>query len=114
MIEQYLQIGAVAVIFLFCAKEFFIYLKSRKQNGDEYKKENGTSKMILEQLELQNTNHLHGITEEMVIGFDKLNNKIRDSNKEIVILLTEIKTVLNIVRVNAWTGKPILSFIYKL
>jgi len=31
--EQYIQLGAVAIIFLFCAKEFFAYLKSKKENG---------------------------------------------------------------------------------
>ena len=81
---ELLQLGAVAIIFLFCAKEFFSYLKSKKSNG------NGTNKSILDQLQLTNTNHLIHITESI----EKLNCAIREGNKEVVILLTEIKVLL--------------------
>lgn len=58
-----MQIGAVAIIFLFCAREFFSYLKSRKGEG-----KNGTYLGIDKELMLINQkldNHIEHICEAM-------------------------------------------------
>ena len=82
---ELLQLGAVAIIFLFCAKEFFSYLKSKKPNGKE------TEKEILGQLQLTNTNHLLHINENI----EKLNCTIRDGQERTIALLSEIKGQLS-------------------
>ena len=77
MIEsEYLQLGAVAIIFLFCIKEFFTYLKVRKNP-------NGTSREILKELQLMNENHLNSICKEMNKGNTEIVNAIQQMNKDL-------------------------------
>ncbi len=83
---EQLQLGAVAIIFLFFLKEFFVYLKSRKSGSNNY-----FSKQILEELKTQNQNHLHTINQEMNTGFDRLAEIIHSDNLTIISLLSEIK-----------------------
>lgn len=84
--SELLQLGAVAVIFLFCAREFFIYLKNKKLTNGKT-----TEKAILDELQLQNQNHLIHISESI----ERLSNTIRDGNIQIVALLSEIKGILS-------------------
>ncbi len=83
---EQLNLGAVAIIFLFFLKEFFTYLKSRKNSPG-----NGFSKQILEELKTQNQNHLHTINQEMNTGFDRLAEIIHTDNTKIIELLARIE-----------------------
>ena len=73
MEPEILQLGAVAIIFLFAIKEFFSWQKSRK---------NGSSS-ILRELQLMNSNHLTSICK--VIG---------SGDKEIVKAITDMRETL--------------------
>jgi hypothetical protein len=84
------QLGAVAVIFLFCVREFFIYIKQRKISPL-----NGSGKDILKELQLMNNNHLNEICEKMEEGNIRLINTIHNDNIKIVELLGEIKGKLS-------------------
>lgn len=98
-----LQIGAVAIIALFMVKEFFSYLKARKNNNTETHKDEIQDKelnsqekqiydnakniaVILQRLQTIETNHLpHLLREE---------EKNREEHKEIMKQLTTIITKL--------------------
>ena len=89
------QLGALAIIFFLFVKEFFSYLKGRK-NGT------GINQAILDQLQTQNSNHLHTITEEITKGFDKLecsvsrlNDTTRNGQEKMIGILSEIKGQLS-------------------
>jgi len=84
------QLGAVAVIFLFCVREFFIYIKQRRISPL-----NGSGKDILKELQLMNNNHLNEICEKMEEGNIRLINTIHTDNIKIVELLGEIKGKLS-------------------
>jgi hypothetical protein len=84
------QLGAVAIIFLFCIREFFIYIKQRKISPL-----NGSGKDILKELQLMNNNHLNEICEKMEEGNIRLINTIHTDNIKIVELLGEIKGKLS-------------------
>lgn len=96
-LETYLQLGTVAVIFLFFIKQFFDYLKAKK-NGSEKKDtevENGLSKLILTQLELMNSNHLHTIQDRIETGNKDIVEAIHRDNTEIIKILSKIEGALN-------------------
>ncbi len=73
---EQLNLGAVAIIFLFFLKEFFTYLKSRKYG-------NGASKDLLKEVQLMNSNHLSSILTEMTKGNSEVVGAINNMNKEI-------------------------------
>lgn len=75
-LTQYLQLGAVAILFLISIREFFAYLKVRKTP-------NGTDKDILRELQLLNENHLNAICKE-----------INEGNSEIVKAIEQMNTDL--------------------
>lgn len=79
MNPEFLQLGAVAIIFLFCIKEFFGYLKAKKSGG-------GNEKMLAE-LKLMNNNHLHTL-QETVSAIGKESNA---GNLEIVKAINSMK-----------------------
>ncbi len=87
------QLGAVAVIFIFAIKEFFAYLQSRKSG------ENGNSSVlnsaILSELRNMNSNHLHSIQEAVENGNSRLVDVIHADNSKIIELLGEIKGTLH-------------------
>lgn len=90
---ELLQLGAVAIIFLFCAREFFVYLKIKKINGGnkEESDEKKIAQAILEQVQIATTNHLIHIQ----AGVEQLNCTIRDGNEKVIALLSEIKGQLS-------------------
>ena len=77
------------MIFLFAVKEFFGYLKSRKEGNG-----NGTSpftEAIFKELQTMNNNHLHTLQETMEQGNARLVDAIHNDNTKIIELLGEIK-----------------------
>ena len=85
---ELLQLGAVAVIFLFAIKEFFAFMRSRK-NG------NGFNEKILNELRTMNSNHLSGIYKAIDDGNKKLTESMHNDNIRIIELLGEIKGKLS-------------------
>ena len=72
MLEQYLQLGTVAIIFLFSIKEYFSWQKSRKNNG--------SNANILKELQLMNSNHLTSICKVIGSGDKDIVKAINDMN----------------------------------
>ena len=98
--ENILQLGALAIIFLFAVKEFFSYLKSRNissatgVDGDgrnEGRKSDNFSHSILQELQLMNSNHLHSIEDAINVGNREIVKAINDGNLRTAELLGEIK-----------------------
>ena len=93
MIENIAQLGSLAVISLFAVKEFFGYLKSKKDNGNG----NGDNlnHAIFKELQTMNSNHLHSIEEAIQDGNREIVKSINDGNRQMIQLLGEIKGSLN-------------------
>jgi len=89
MSTEILQLGAVAIIFLFAIKEFFAWLKARKNDN------NGWDKKVFQEIKLLNQNHLHSIEKSMGEDNDRIVNAITSGNQKIVQLLGEIKGKLS-------------------
>lgn len=83
------EIGAVAIIFIFCVKEFFSYLKTKKNGGD------GTAKAILGQLTKMNENHLHDLRNCIDSGNRELIKTIHDDNTKMIEILGRIEGKLS-------------------
>ena len=83
MPEEYLILGPIGILFLFAMKEFFAYLKSKK-NG------NGFNQQIFEELRTMNTNHLHDIRDCIETGNRQLIDTIHDDNTKIIEILGRI------------------------
>lgn len=95
MPENLLQLGAVAIIFLFAIKEFFAYIKSR--NGINYADKlssagNDINNLVLKELQKMNNNHLHGLEETINRGNSEIIKTINDGNSKIIEVLWEIKS----------------------
>jgi len=88
MNNQLLDLGAVAVISIFAVKEFFSYLKSRKEtggNGHYFNRE------ILEQLKNMNENHLESILKAIREGNERIVDIMHKDNLSMIQILGEIK-----------------------
>lgn len=92
MDEKLLELGTVAILFLFAMKEFFAYLKVKKSGGGD---NNGLGKAILDELQTMNSNHLHTIQKCVEDGNSRLIGTIHQDNTKIIELLGEIKGVLS-------------------
>jgi len=79
MTTEILNLGAVAIIFLFFLKEFFAYLKAKK-NGNG----NGNYKLELEKINNKLGNHL-----------TEVNGKIGDIEREMTAQSMDIKIIKN-------------------
>lgn len=77
MSDNYLQIGAVAIIFLFAIKEFFAWLKVRR-NGNGNDALEALNLMNVRLKEMGNDNH------HEVIG--KLDELVKVNNEQLYIL----------------------------
>ena len=88
--ESVLQLGAVAVLFLVGIREFFSYLKSKKEGNG-----NGMSQAILSELRTMNTNHLHSIEAAVNDSSERLITAMHRDNAQMIALLGEIKGNLN-------------------
>lgn len=92
MTQDLLQLGAVAVIFLFAIKEFFAWLKQRKENGN---KSNAVMEAMLTELRAMNENHLHSLKDAINTGNDRIVDAINSGNVKQIELLGEIKGKLD-------------------
>ena len=77
MTPETLNLGAVAIIFIFFLKEFFSYLKTKKNGNGNYKAE-------LEKINNKLGNHLTDV-----------NGKIGDINRTMANQSTDIKIIKN-------------------
>jgi len=98
-IVDYAQLGTVGILFGLAIKEFFGWLKSRKDDGDNY------GKAILDELRKQNNNHLTHVQgsieqgnkdnkEAIRAGFQDLKQSAHNDTILIVEALGEIKGTL--------------------
>ena len=78
---NYLQLGTVAFIFLFAIREFFAYLKSRKNGNGNFNKD------ILDELKSMNGNHLTDLIKTIETG----NKTNHDDHMAMMRVLSELK-----------------------
>lgn len=86
--NNYVEIGAIGILFLAAIREFFSYLKSRKSNGNSG---TGLSNQILKEIQTINQNHLNSLQEIIQEGNTRLIDVIHQDNTKIIELLGEIK-----------------------
>lgn len=96
--ENYAQLGTLGIISVLAIKEFFAYLKAKKEstNGGD------SSNAVLKELQLMNSNHLNSIQHAIEEGNAKIvsafqahsQNEHNDSNR-LATLLGEIKGLLS-------------------
>ncbi len=94
MSSELLNLGAVAIIFLFAVREFFAYLKAKKSeptNGNG----NMFSKAIFDELSKMNNNHLHSIQEAIERGNREMIDTMHNDSSRMIELLGEIKGMLS-------------------
>ena len=92
MNNEYLQLGTVAILFLISIKEFFFYLRSKKNGNGEL---TTADKKVFDELKNMNDNHLHSIENAIIGGNREIVKAISDGNIRIVELLGEIRGNLN-------------------
>lgn len=91
MDNSVLQLGAVAILFLIFIKDFFNWLKGRK-NGNNHTPYGETHFIkMYEELKLMNENHLHSIENAINDGNREIVKAINDGNLRIIESLGEIK-----------------------
>ena len=95
--DQIFQYGAEIAL-----AAMFIWLLYQLNKQKKQPLNNGTNKLILEQLKEQNANHLHGISEQIAALCEKINtdndrliDTIHDDNRQVIQLLGEIKGLLS-------------------
>lgn len=93
MSTDILQLGAVAMIFLFAVKEFFVYLKTRKDAVNT--SDQGIIKAMLGELQKMNDNHLHGLEKAINDGNNRIVEAINNGNLKQIELLGEIRGKLD-------------------
>ena len=97
MPQDLLQLGAVAVIFLFFVKEFFAYLKSRKESNGSSGNGGGSKVMeaMLTELRTMNENHLHSLKDAINDGNNRMVDAINNGNNKQIELLGRIEGKLD-------------------
>ena len=88
MPNEILQLGAVAIIFLFAIREFFAWLKSRNNK-------NGWDKKMFAELKLLNENHLNSIEKAIYEGNERMVDAINSGNQKIIETLGRIEGKLS-------------------
>ena len=89
-IPDVVELGTVGVLFFFFLREFFAYLKTKK-NGNGNGEGQGLNQLILEQLQTMNSNHLHSIEDAINDGNQRLIDSMHQDNMKMIELLGEIK-----------------------
>jgi len=79
------ELSALTIVCIFLIDKIFDYFNKNKKKNDE-----DVNRKIIGEMAMTNNNHLIHIQNSI----ENLNNTIKDGNKEIVVLLTEIKTLL--------------------
>ena len=93
-----LQLGAVAIIFLFAIREFFAWLKIRNgsNTADKLSGEgNDTSVLILQELQKMNSNHLHSLEEAIKNGNDRIVDAINAGNIKSLEILYRLEGMMD-------------------
>lgn len=93
MQESLFQLGAVAVLFAVAIREFFGYIKVRRENQNGHG--GGMNIQILKELQTMNNNHLSSLKQAIENGNSRLIDAIHQDNTKIIELLGEIKGNLN-------------------
>ena len=100
-LDKYIELGAVAILFLVFIREFFAYLKAKKQSQNQAQNQtNGDTtsifaKEILNELQTMNGNHLHTIQKCVEDGNRNLIETIHNDNTKMIEILGEIRGVLS-------------------
>ena len=87
MPNEIIQLGGLGIIFAFAVKEFFSYLKSKK---DPAAQSQGLE-LIFKELQTMNNNHLHSIQDAIEKGNERLIDSLHNDNMKMIELLGEIK-----------------------
>ena len=85
---ELLQLGSIAVLFLFFIREFFVFLKNKNNKND-----GKNDIIIMEELQQLKNNHIHEISSKI----DGLRERLKDldnKNEKVIEILIEIKTIL--------------------
>ena len=90
MDQQILQLGALGIIFVFAVKEFFSYLKARKNGGN-----GGSYGKMVEQLKSLNDNHLISISKDINSGNDRVVDAINSMHTDLASRLGKLEGKLD-------------------
>ena len=87
MPENLYNLGALTVVFLVAVREFFAFLKVKKNGtgGENH------DKKVFDELKLMNENHLHSIEKAIVDGNREIVKAVTDGNREIASALGRIE-----------------------
>ena len=81
--DKYIELGAIGILFAIAIREFFAWLKTRKNgNGNG----NGFNKQLLDAITTQNQNHLTHIN----VSLDKMCADINCGNDRVVKAITDM------------------------
>jgi hypothetical protein len=94
-LTQYIELGGIAGLFALFIVQYFQYAKQKKDPM------NGTGKMILQELQTQNNNHLEHIEDGINDGFKNMGNKqdncanrICEKLDTLIIAIVELKGMM--------------------
>lgn len=90
MTEDFIQLGAVAVLFLIAIREFFAYLKTRKSDNGV-----ALNEAIFGELQRMNNNHLRTLQEAIEEGNREIVKAINDGTIKQIELLGRIEGKLD-------------------
>jgi uncharacterized membrane protein YhiD involved in acid resistance len=91
MTPEILQLGAVAIIFLFAIKEYFSWMKNRKENRNN----NKIMEEMLKELRTMNDNHFNSLKTTINQGDNRIVESINSSTTKQIEILAEIKGKLS-------------------
>jgi len=91
--DTLLQLGAIGVLFLVSIREFFGYMKAKKNESTT--SHYGFNEEIFNELRSMNSNHLHSIEKAVREGNDRLIESIHNGNTKMIEILGEIKGSLS-------------------
>ena len=84
------QLGMIGLLFFLAIREFFAYLKTKKNNSNGI-----VNKQLLDAITDQNNNHLKSINENINAGNNRIVDAIIQMHTEVVSKLGEIKGKLD-------------------
>ena len=87
-----LQLGMVGLLFFLAIREFFAYLKNRKNNNSNGSKIN---QQLLDAIKDQSDNHLKSIGNNINAGNDRIVDAINSMHTDLASRLGEIKGKLD-------------------
>ena len=88
--SEYVELGAIGALFLVAIREFFNYLKTKKQGSNS-----NFNQQIFQELQTMNTNHLNHIQGAIESGNKTLLEALHKDNMQMIQVLGEIKGLLS-------------------